>query len=643
MASSSSVSSIKINTYKSYVLKERTVTVPLNRLDVQVEAAVDFGSLERNGMDIKGYFAAQNMMDYFVMLNRLSYENLVKDFWVRAEVFDRKIAEEEEASVVKENPRLKGKSRTEMGLRPFKGTEIRSTVMGMEITITVETIAKACRCSNDGLFQVDAIKSQWEKKINGVLFKGNVKAKSSDLSPIHRMLKKILSECIFQKGGGTDSPSLDHKLVLYFLATFDRINLPKYILHHICWALRESQNNGRRQIPFGRLLSEIFVQGQLLKHLKNYGVSSDEELGTVVGKIINGKTLRSMYLVGEDNPEVLYQFIKAHFQNTGEIISYASIPDNMGRGPLKVKGKRTKNVEKDDVSAPKPKRDKTVKTEGSTASKYASDEVIQKKRIKKHEVRDASREAALREEVIQKKKDKKPLDIVSAMVEVTPEMAQRAKEVAADELAKQKRLAELYIKQRDDKLKAVGLAESGSLDAEIASLVAEVGKQTVKEATILLQENLMKGKGTSEAAASESASEAVRSDPHLLGNSTDPNAHINIQILSSSPSPSSSSSTDLDDIPLIIQALNVILLEPNPESQKASEVASTEVISEELQPQQPSSPSTLFSLEKHLGGEMSITPQKASETVHEKTVSENQQSSSSVIENEPEVHSELQN
>ncbi|AES70057.2 hypothetical protein MTR_3g047110 [Medicago truncatula] len=206
-----------------------------------------------------------------------------------------------------------------MGLKPFEGTEIRFVVMGMEITLTAETI-----------------------------------------------------------GEGTDYPSLDHKIVLYCLATFQRINLPKYILHHMCWALRENQRNGRRQIPFGRLLSKIFVQGKLLKYLKESGVSSDEELGTVVGKIISGKTLKSMKLIenlisSEEDLTVETQYIKAHFQLTAEIISVASIPDKIGGAPLKVKGKRSKNAEKDDV--------------------------IQKKRNKEPHVQDAAREVVLREEV----------------------------------------------------------------------------------------------------------------------------------------------------------------------------------------------------------------------------------------------------
>ncbi|RHN51727.1 hypothetical protein MtrunA17_Chr6g0472081 [Medicago truncatula] len=614
MASSSSVPLIKIDTNESYVLKERTMTIPLNKLDVQVEATVDFGSLERNIMDIKGYFAAQHMLDYFTMINRPSYENLVKDFWVKAEVFYRRNTKEEEVRAVKENPRLKGKSREEMGLRPFNGTKIRSTVMGMEIPITVDTIARACRCSNDGQYQ---------------------------------------------KGGGTGSPSLDHKLVLCFIATYEKINLPKYILHHICWALRESQRIGRRQIPFGRLLSEIFVQGKLLKYLKESGVSSDEELGTV---------------------------------NTGEIIRYASIPDKIGGAPLKVKGKRSKNAEKDDVSAPKPKRAKTAKAEGSTAS--ASDEVIQKKRKKEPEVRDAAREAALRETVIQKKRSretkvrdaareaalreedepqmkKRKTPLFTPMVEITSEQEQRAKEVVIEELAKRNELAELYRQQRDEKLKAAGLLEVDSQSVEKASEVQ----------TVLLQEVVPRREGTSEAHASES--EATISDsPKGIPSSSHSVDYVHVES-DSTPSISSDSTTssfDLDDITLsqkynihsknpssssktnkepessiyehinelasqrlkatehlppdhplnrdsvFFKPLSVVLPETNPEPEKASEVASTEVSSEQPQHQQPSSPSNLSSLEKHLGGEMCLTPQKASETLPEQTVSENQQS-----------------
>jgi hypothetical protein len=44
-------------------------------------------------------------------------------------------------------------------------------------------------------------------------------------------------------------------------------------------------------------LSEIFSQGGLLKVLKDNGVVSDKDLGTITGWIINGKTMRYVHIV----------------------------------------------------------------------------------------------------------------------------------------------------------------------------------------------------------------------------------------------------------------------------------------------------------------------------------------------------------
>ena len=63
------------------------------------------------------------------------------------------------------------------------------------------------------------------------------------------------------------------------------------------WALRESIEKGRKFIPYGRLLSEIFYQGGLLKALKDSGVDSDNHLRTMTGKNIKGYTLRIMGIV----------------------------------------------------------------------------------------------------------------------------------------------------------------------------------------------------------------------------------------------------------------------------------------------------------------------------------------------------------
>jgi hypothetical protein len=75
-------------------------------------------------------------MDYFIMLNGPTYTNLVRHFWVRAQVYDRKAAQPEMDEKVLIDPTLAGKSRKEMGLEPFTVTEIRSSIMGIPVFIS---------------------------------------------------------------------------------------------------------------------------------------------------------------------------------------------------------------------------------------------------------------------------------------------------------------------------------------------------------------------------------------------------------------------------------------------------------------------------------------------------------------------------
>jgi len=123
------------------------------------------------------------------------------------------------------------------------------------------------------------------------LLKGNPATKLVDMNGKDRMLLKFVTDCFFQEGGGSDQPSLDHKMVLYLLAAYQEINLPRYLMHHLCWAIKEGIKGKRKQVPCGRLLSEIFHQGGLLETLKKFNLASDRVHGTTTGKIINGKTL----------------------------------------------------------------------------------------------------------------------------------------------------------------------------------------------------------------------------------------------------------------------------------------------------------------------------------------------------------------
>jgi len=78
--SGSSGSGLQINTGSSYVIKPKTMAIPFEAFEVQIESPVDFESLKRNGMNLDTLMAAQQMFPYFNMLSGPTYLKLVKDF-----------------------------------------------------------------------------------------------------------------------------------------------------------------------------------------------------------------------------------------------------------------------------------------------------------------------------------------------------------------------------------------------------------------------------------------------------------------------------------------------------------------------------------------------------------------------------------
>ena len=87
------------------------------------------------------------------MYNGPTYENLVRHFWVRAHVYDKKAAKFEETEKVLIDPTLEGKSREEMGLEPFVDTKIRSSIMGISVFITQAVIAYVIRRASEVSFK----------------------------------------------------------------------------------------------------------------------------------------------------------------------------------------------------------------------------------------------------------------------------------------------------------------------------------------------------------------------------------------------------------------------------------------------------------------------------------------------------------
>jgi len=213
-----------------------------------------------------------------------------------------------------------------------------------------------------------------------LLLKGNPATRLVEMDIKHRVLLKIMNECFFQKGGGADQPNSDHKLVLYFLAGCQPINLPRYIMHHLCWAIKEAYKGKRRQVPCGRLLSEIFYQGGVLRTLETFNLVSDRVLGTTTGRMINGTSLFNMKaiktiltdskdleesdapfpfiknfpsILRENNPEALSAYLAAFAKESGEAQRKSEVA--VAR---KQKAANTQATTFGTVTAPKRKRGK---------------------------------------------------------------------------------------------------------------------------------------------------------------------------------------------------------------------------------------------------------------------------------------------
>ncbi len=64
----------------AYELKGETMSLKEWQLKIQTENPVDFESLAFHGCDIKGYYEAQGLMNYFNMLNGPTYKTFVRHF-----------------------------------------------------------------------------------------------------------------------------------------------------------------------------------------------------------------------------------------------------------------------------------------------------------------------------------------------------------------------------------------------------------------------------------------------------------------------------------------------------------------------------------------------------------------------------------
>ena len=74
----------------AYENRGRTMSLEEWQLNVQVENPVDFISVAYHGWELRDIYQSQDLVDYFGMLNGPTYLSLVRHFWVRGQVYDRK-------------------------------------------------------------------------------------------------------------------------------------------------------------------------------------------------------------------------------------------------------------------------------------------------------------------------------------------------------------------------------------------------------------------------------------------------------------------------------------------------------------------------------------------------------------------------
>jgi len=151
-----------------------------------------------------------------------------------------------------------------MQLEPFTGTEIRSSVMGVPIQIIEQIIASVLGVEAEGMYSGIEIPnpkpSSWKDIVDMTLLNSTKAGKYNDLDMQKKMLLKIQYENLLPKGGGSDQPSLAHKVFIHHIIHGEKVNLPKYTFKYMVKELWKSQNENRVWVTYGRLLSEIFHQ-----------------------------------------------------------------------------------------------------------------------------------------------------------------------------------------------------------------------------------------------------------------------------------------------------------------------------------------------------------------------------------------------
>jgi len=412
-------------------------------------------------------------------------------------------------------------------------------------------------------------------------------------------------------------------------------------------AINEGIRGKRKQIPCGRLLSEIFIQGKLLEIFRRNNLASDQALRTKTGKMINGKTLQNMKIIKKFSPsekdlkestaptklmkdfppiyqernlEVLTKLIADSVKESGISLD-AEATEVSAEVPLQVRRKRTAFDAGSEASGAQTKKSRKDKSEVS-ATDNTSAPIPKRKRGKGEAppVNSLERLAEAREERAKRMKAFKEKYETPGFV-MTPEEAKDAQKQIEEMLAEKRKEKATIKAARDEKLQSIGLDGSDEYFmkklVKVKQIADSIEQFAVKEATKMLEKIPEASEADGSVAASESASvaEVSEASAKVIQTSSLPS------IIPTHISPSNDS--DLDDIPIGQRMRKLHKPSPQPQQPQqttlqlplqAEQSSATAECTED--PEDPptsdlpqcDSPSNLFSLERHLGGEITKTP-----------------------------------
>ncbi|KAK2374352.1 hypothetical protein QL285_075322 [Trifolium repens] len=432
---------IDLKSQEKLVFKDNVTDAGPESFEFVTEKFVDFESFKVNGIDIQSLFYDQQWKNYFEMLNGFVYYDIVKYFWQKATIFDKFNADEEVRKMVEKDGSLKGKTRTQLGLRPYRGKEIRSNIMGINVLITQEHIAKILGLDNEGE-NVDEYgeKSKHIESIKKDLFlpgsANNDFGKAKFMKQNFSFAFKVFLASIITREGGYDTISLPHRHFIWFLYKKVKINLAKLLFDHLCFTISKSRTKSPSMIHHPRLILEIVRQTKLIhiistkeklrvfntakydaSVLVNMHLKTKEELKTAKSPL---EQVYEKYFwcdgfptISEfDNDDVIKNFLELVRLDSGVSVPRSmvvGVPNwDIFKGPKQItRSKRKPQPIEQDIVEEEQSEEKNDVAEVGGAERIATEE---KEEVSKEQVAKIAQRKAVQKERRTKKRQDRPAD-----------------------------------------------------------------------------------------------------------------------------------------------------------------------------------------------------------------------------------------